>query len=134
MKYEELHEQENEKKIVYKELSYEIIAAALEVHKNLGPGFTENIYEEALCVELRSRNISFQRQFSVGIQYKGEKVGKYQLDLVVQDKVVVELKAVSDMIENFEYQLHAYLKATRKKLGILINFGKKSLEYKRIAN
>jgi GxxExxY protein len=128
-----VQEQDKEKKILYKELSYDIVAAALEVHKNLGPGFTENIYEEALCRELSSRGIAFQRQLSVDIQYKGEDIGRYQLDLLIDNRVVVELKAVTQMPDHFEYRLHAYLKATGKKLGILLNFGKKSLEYKRIA-
>ncbi len=130
----ELHEQSKEQKIIHKELSYEIVGAALEVHKNLGPGFTENIYEEAFCRELRLRGIPFQRQMPVEIGYKGETIGKYQLDLLVDDKVVVELKAISQMIEQFEYQLYAYLKATKKRVGVLINFGKRSLEHKRIVN
>ena len=129
----ELHEQDKEKKIIYKELSYEIVAAALEVHKNLGPGFTEKIYEEAFCKELRLRSISFQRQFGLTVCYKGEEIGKYQLDLLIDDKIVVEIKAVSQMVDHFEYQVHAYLKAAKKKLGLLINFGKKSLEFKRVA-
>jgi GxxExxY protein len=129
----ELQERGQEEKIIFKELSYEIVAAALEVHKNLGPGFTENIYEAAFCRELSSRGVAFQRQLSVVIQYKGENIGRYQLDLLIDEKVVVELKAVSQIADHFEHQLHAYLKATGKKLGILLNFGKKSLEYKRIA-
>jgi GxxExxY protein len=65
------------------------------VHKHLGPGFTENIYEEALCKELISQGIPFQRQASVDVMYKGEDVGRYQLDLIINDEVVVELKAIS---------------------------------------
>ena len=130
----ELHELHEGKKILFKELSYEIVAAALEVHRHLGPGFTENIYEEAFCRELHSRGIPFQRQVPVEIDYKGETVGKYQLDLLIDDKIVVELKAIAQSLEHFEYQLHAYLKATGKKLGLLLNFGKKSLEQTRIAN
>ena len=130
----ELHEKRNGKRIIFKELSYEIVAAAMEVHKHLGPGYTENIYETAFCRELNLRNIPFQNQVPVDIHYKGEGIGKYQLDLLIDDKIIVELKAISQMVDTFEYQLHAYLKATRKRLGLLINFGKKSLEYKRIAN
>ena len=126
-------EEKHDNKIIYKELSYEIVAAALEVHKSLGPGFTENIYEEALCRELHSRGIAFQRQFSVVVQYKGEDVGRYQLDMVVDGKIVIELKAASQVLDQFEHQLHTYLKASGKKLGILFNFGAKSLDYRRIA-
>jgi len=118
--------------IVHKELSFEIISAAMEVHKYLGPGFTENIYEEAICRESEIRNIPFERQALIDVAYKGYPVGNYRLDLAVDKKIVVELKAVSQMPEDFEYKLHSYLKATKLKLGLLINFGKKSLEYKRI--
>ena len=120
------------REIIHKELPFEIIAAAIEVHKELGPGFTENIYEEAFCRELELRNIPFERQAFIEIAYKGHSVGSYKLDLSVEKKVVVELKAVSQMPDDFEYKLHSYLKATRMKLGLLINFGKKSLEYRRI--
>lgn len=129
-----MSEQLEQKKLVFKELSFEIIAAALEVHRELGPGFTENIYEAAFCRELAMRGIMFSRQLPIEIKYKGEDIGKYQLDLLVDDRVVVELKAISQMPEQFESQLHAYLKATGKKLGILINFGRKSLEHKRLVH
>ena len=128
-----MNQQKQGKEIIHKELSYEIVAAALEVHKNLGPGFTETIYEEAFCKELRLRGISFQRQFGVTVWYKEEEIGRYQLDLLIDDKIVVEIKAVSQMVDHFEYQVHAYLKAAKKRLGLLVNFGKKSLELKRIA-
>ena len=128
----ELHQPSREKGIIYKELSYEIVAAAMEVHRNLGPGFTENIYEEAFCRELSLAEIAFERQVAVSVYYEDSEIGKYHLDLLVDGKVIVELKAVSQMIDSFEYQLHAYLRATKKKLGLLFNFGKKSLEYKRI--
>ena len=104
----------------------------MEVHKYLGPGFTENIYEEALCREFELRNIPFERQALIDVAYKGHPVGNYRLDLSVDKKIIVELKAVSQMPEDFEHKLHSYLKATKLKLGLLINFGKKSLEYKRI--
>jgi GxxExxY protein len=129
-----LYEEGPGERILYKDLSYKIVGAALEVHRELGPGFTENIYEETLCKELGKRGILLQRQVSVDVRYKGEDVGRYQLDLIINDEVVVELKAISQMVDHFEYQLYAYLKATKKKLGLLINFGKKSLEYKRIVN
>ncbi|GAB4343669.1 MAG: hypothetical protein Kow0099_22340 [Candidatus Abyssubacteria bacterium] len=77
----ELHEERERSKIIHKELSYQIVGVALEVHKHLGPGFTENIYEEAFCRELASLEIPFQRQLTVPVSYKGQEVGKYQLDL-----------------------------------------------------
>jgi len=118
--------------IIYKELSYAIMEALYEVHKVLGPGFSENIYEEAVCSELLARNIMFERQKNIEIKYKGDTIGEYRLDVVVDEKVILELKAVGDLNEVFKSQLLSYLKATGYKLGILANFGVKSLQYKRI--
>lgn len=107
--------------------------AVFEVHNTLGPGFTENIYEEALAKELNSRKLKFTRQKNIKVFYKGEEIGEYKLDMVVEDKIILELKAVSAMNELFESQLISYLKATGMKLGIIINFGTKRVSYKRIA-
>jgi len=120
--------------IVYKELSYTIIEACMEVHKILGPGFTEKIYEEAVIREISSRYIAFERQKPIEVFYKGDKIGEYRLDIVVDNKIILELKAVAELNSTFEAQLFSYLKATNLKLGILINFGKKKLEQKRIVN
>lgn len=120
--------------LVYKDLSYEIISAVYEVHNQLGPGFTENIYEEALIKELNARNILHERQKIVKVRYKGDVIGEYKLDLVVENKIILELKAVSELNEVFKSQLLSYLKASKLKLGILINFGSKSIEYVRIVN
>ena len=120
--------------IVYKDLSYTIIDACMEVHRILGPGFTEKIYEEAVIKEISSRSIAFERQKLIEVFYKGDKIGEYRLDIVVDNKVILELKAVSDMNSIFEAQLFSYLKATNMKLGILLNFGKKKLEFRRIVN
>jgi GxxExxY protein len=120
--------------IVYKELSYTIIEACMEVHKILGPGFTEKIYEEAVIREIAKRSIAFERQKLKEVFYKGDKIGEYRLDIVVDNKIILELKAVSDMNSTFEAQLFSYLKATNMKLGILLNFGKKKLEFRRIVN
>jgi GxxExxY protein len=120
--------------IVYKDLSYTIIEACMEVHRILGPGFTEKIYEEAVIREIAKRNIAFERQKLIEVFYKGDTIGEYRLDIVVDNRIVLELKAVSDMNSTFEAQLFSYLKATNMKLGILLNFGKKKLEFKRIAN
>jgi len=108
--------------------------AVFEVHNILGPGFPENIYEESLCKELERRKINYEQQKPIKVLYKGDKVGDYKLDLVIEDKVILELKAISELNEVFEAQLYSYLKATGLKLGILINFGGKKVEYKRIAN
>lgn len=121
------------KELIYKELSFKIMEAVFEVHNALGPGFTENIYEEALVKELNLRGINFESQKTIKIYYKGEKIGEYKLDMVVEGKIILELKAASELNELFESQLISYLKATKLKLGILINFGSKRVSYKRIA-
>jgi len=119
-------------KWLYEKLTYDIIGAAMEVHRTLGPGFLEYVYEEALCYELNQRNINFGRQKELDIYYKDWLIPrKYKPDLIVEDKVIVEIKATSGLTEIDEAQLINYLKATRKKIGLLLNFGKKELETKR---
>ena len=133
----ELHEctnGTNEEKVVYKELSFKIIEACFEVHNILGPGYSEKIYEEAVSKELRNRGIGYERQKLVEVYYKGEKIGEYRLDLVVENKIILELKAVSELSNIFEAQLLSYLKAAGMKLGILVNFGSKKVVYRRIVN
>ena len=133
----ELHEYTNgtnEEKVVYKELSFKIIEACFEVHNILGPGYSEKIYEEAVSKELRNRGIGYERQKLVEVYYKGEKIGEYRLDLVLENKIILELKAVSELSNIFEAQLLSYLKAAGMKLGILINFGSRKVEYRRIVN
>lgn len=120
------------KKIINNELSYNIMEAVFEVHNILGPGYSENIYEEALAKELKKRKIPFERQKSIEVKYKGEKVGEYKLDMVIDEKILLELKAVTELNSIFESQLISYLKATGIKLGILINFGTRKVSYKRL--
>ena len=120
--------------IIYRELSYRVMQAVFEVHNVLGPGFAENLYEKALSYEFESRGIPFERQRSVTVLYKGRMLGTHRLDLVVDDKIVLELKAVSALKDLFKQQTLSYLKATDLKLGILINFGTPRVEYVRIAN
>ena len=100
----------------------------------MGPGFVESVYEEALVYELELRGIAFERQKEIVIHYKERTVGTHRLDLVVDDKIVVELKAVSALTDAFKQQTLSYLRATDAKLGILINFGTPRVEYTRIAN
>ena len=119
-------------KIPHQDLTYEIIGAAMEVHSELGPGYNEEIYQKALEIELRNRKVQFEPQKSVEIKFKGEMVGLKLLDFLVEDKVVVEIKALSQLDSDHEAQLISYLKATGSEVGLLINFGTKKLEYKRI--
>jgi GxxExxY protein len=119
---------------IYKELSYKIMEAVFEVHNILGPGYPEDKYEKALCHEFRDRKINYEQQKLAKLAYKDEDLGDFRLDLVVDGKIILELKAVAELNEVFEAQLYSYLKATGLKLGILVNFGKKQVEYKRIVN
>lgn len=99
-----------------------IISAAMEVHLTLGPGLLESVYEQALAEEFRLRNIPFQRQQPINLKYKGVEIGDHRVDFLVNGKIVVELKAVSEMNNIFYAQLMTYLKALDLKVGLLINF------------
>ncbi len=99
-----------------------IIKCAIEVHRNLGPGLLESIYERALCYEFDANGISFKRQVSVPVLYKGQQLGEQRIDILVENQVVLELKAVDRMDPVFQAQLLSYLKLTGKKMGLLINF------------
>ena len=104
------------------ELSCVVIGAAIEVHRQLGPGFLESVYEEALCLELRDREIPFEHQVSTAVQYKGQSVGEGRLDLLIDRKIVVELKTVDTILPIHKAQMFSYLKMTGCQLGLLINF------------
>jgi GxxExxY protein len=119
-------------KILFKELSYKIIGAAMEVHRTLGSGFLEAVYEAALAHELTLRGIPFERQKELPVYYKGQLVGHYVADFVVDGQIIVELKAVSKLTKAHQAQAHNYLAATGLCLAILINFGAESLQQKRI--
>ncbi len=110
------------------DLTYRIIGAAMSVHSELGPGLFEGVYENALCVELNKREIGYQRQRRFRIQYDGEDVGDMIADLVVEDKVIVELKSVQELLPVHEAQVIAYLRAANMKTGLLINFNVRSLK------
>ena len=105
-----------------------IIGACIEVHRALGPGFLEEIYEEALAIELGLRGIPFKRQLPVNIQYKGNPIGEHRLDFLVADKIVLELKAVTEIALIHKAIVKSYLKATGKKLALLVNFNVRALK------
>ena len=120
-------------KIIHKEEAFNIIGAAMEVHNVVGCGFTEPLYQDALEEELRLRNIPFEREKTYYFSYKGKRLDKtFRPDCVCYDTVIVELKTVDEISDEHYAQVYNYLKATRMQLGLLINFGKRSLEYKRI--
>jgi len=115
-----------------KDLTEAIIAAAIAVHRELGPGFLESVYEEALCVELDSRAIPYERQKIIPITFKDHVVGSHRLDLLVAEKVVVELKAVKAMDPVFYAVVRSYLNAAKVQTGLLINFNAIPMAIKRI--
>lgn len=104
------------------ELAHAVIGAAIEVHRQLGPGFLESIYEEALSVELTALGITVERQKETGVVYKGRVIGKHRLDLLVGGRLIVELKTVEELAAIHKAQVISYLKAMRLSLGLLINF------------
>ncbi|MDO9613711.1 MAG: GxxExxY protein [Bacteroidota bacterium] len=121
--------------ILYKDESYAIIGACIKVHSELGAGFLEAVYQEALEKEFTKRNIPFQRQPKLSLYFNGEKLKKYYVaDFLCYDSIVLELKATSYLAEFNIKQLQNSLKASKQRLGILINFGTPSLTYKRILN
>ena len=118
----------------FDELSNRIIRAAIEVHKKLGPGFLESIYQKAVPFQLRKDKMIVETQREVKISYDGEEIGMHRLDLVVEKKIVVELKTVTELNDNHLAQLLSYLKATGIKIGLLLNFTKATLEIKRVVS
>ncbi len=115
-----------------KELTEQIIAAAIAVHKELGPGFLESAYEEALCIELTYREIPYERQKNFDVPFRGVTVGQCRPDLFVDQKVIVELKAVKTIDPVFYAIVRSYLKAAKVQTGLLINFNDIPLAVKRI--
>lgn len=102
-----------------------VIGAAIEVHRHLGPGFLESVYEEALSIELGLRGIRFQRQKPLSVSYKGKSVGDSRVDLWIDDRLIVELKALDRILPIHHAQLISYLKTSSLPLGLIINFNEK---------
>ncbi|HWP92208.1 MAG TPA: GxxExxY protein [Thermodesulfobacteriota bacterium] len=124
----------NEKDILYKELSYKIIGLDMEVHNKLGYGFLEKVYENALLILLPRKDIEAKQQAPIKVYFEGEVVGNYFADILVEDKIILEIKALDKIIDVYIAQTLNYLKATGLQLAIILNFGKKRLEYERIVN
>ncbi|MBW6515728.1 MAG: GxxExxY protein [Candidatus Cloacimonetes bacterium] len=112
---------------------YQIIGACYTVHNELGNGFLEPVYQEALSIEMANNKIPFEREKHISIHYKGYILDKkYIADFVCYDKIILELKSVDDLIDEHASQVFNYLKASKMRLGLLINFGKTKLQYKRV--
>ena len=116
-------------KLLYENLTYKIIGAAQEVYKELGPGYLESVYEDALCYELDQLNVSYQRQIELDVRYKNVIFERrFRADLLVENKVLVENKAMKRITNQEEAQLINYLKTTRLRVGLLFNFGSNTFE------
>ena len=118
--------------LVEKDVTEQIIGAAFEVHKHLGYGFLESVYKRAMKVELEVRGLAAEVEAEIRVQYKGVEVGFYKADLFVCNRVIVELKVAPDYCSNDEPQLLNELKATGIKVGLLINFGRHKVGFKRL--
>ena len=116
----------------FEELSGRILAAAVDVHKALGPGFVESIYQKAMEVALKHRGIPLERQREVMVYFEEEPVGLQRLDLVIENQIIVELKAIKAFEDIHFAQLRSYLKATGLKVGLLLNFNTSTLSIKRV--
>jgi len=120
------------KSLIHQELTSKIIASAFEVYNQLGTGFLEKVYENALEVELGLRDLTVETQKEVIVSYKGIEVGLYKIDLLINGKVIVETKCCENIVHAHRAQLINYLKATGVKVGLIINFGKSKLEFERL--
>ncbi len=118
----------------HKELSYKIVGLTMEVHRKLGGGFLEKIYENSLMILLRRENISAEQQVPIKVYFEDQIVGEYIADILVENRIILELEAVEILSPAHRAQTVNYLKATKLKVAYLINFGKHSLEYERFVN
>jgi len=118
----------------HKELTYKIIGCAMEVHKHLGNGFQELIYQRALAIEMESQGISFSREHEMQILYKGQDIGTRRVDFFVDGVIMVEIKAIIDLQDVHLAQAMNYVEAYNLEIGLLINFGSKSLQHNRVHN
>lgn len=121
-------------KVIYPELSYKIVGILFKVHSTLGNKYQEKYYQRAIAVEFKNQDVNFEKELCVDLDYGGCKIGKYFLDFLVENKIVLEIKT-TDRFRMIDFkQVEGYLKSKKIKLGILCNFRKERLEYKRVLN
>jgi GxxExxY protein len=123
-----------EQELLYKELTHKVIGCAMEVHRVLGPGFQEYIYQRALAIEMKTAGIGFEEEFELPIHYKGQKIGLRRVDFWIDKTVSLEIKAKSEIENAHLAQAINYIEASNVSTGLLINFGATSLQFKRIHN
>ena len=124
----------NESNILYKDLSYKIVGLAMQVYNTLGYGFLEKVYENALMVLFQREGIQAKQQTPITVYFDGQAVGDYCADILIEDKIILELKSVEKIIDVHRSQALNYLKATGLKLAIILNFGKEGLEHERFVH
>lgn len=122
----------NENKILYKDLSYKIVGLAMQVHNKLGFGFSEKVYENSTMILFKREGIQAKQQTPITVYFEGEVVGDYYADILVEDKIILELKSAEEIADAHRSQVLNYLKATGLQLAIILNFGKEGLEYERL--
>jgi len=115
-------------------LTNKIIGIAIDIHRALGPGFVEKIYQRAMYIDLKNNSILFEREKKAAVRFKNALLGYQNLDFIIENELVVEIKAVSKISEIHMAQVLSYLKATNKKLGLILNFANPKIEIKRVAN
>jgi len=118
--------------MLYKDITEKILSACFEVINELGSGFLESVYESALLIVLQEKGLIFKNQCTIDVFFRNQCVGQFYADILVEDKVVVEIKAVKNLLPEHQAQLINYLNATNKEVGLLVNFGNQKLEYKRL--
>jgi GxxExxY protein len=116
------------------DLSNRIIGLAIGIHKKLGPGFQEKIYQEALLKEFKKDGMEYEKQKIIRVDYDGQSLGNQRIDLLVDEEIILEIKACSKIIPIYRDQLISYLKTTDKRLGLILNFGRSKLEIKRVVH
>lgn len=124
----------NDEKVIYPELSYRIVGILYDVHNTLGGGHKEKYFQNAIAVELTKNNIPFKREVHCPLIYKETKIGKYFLDFSIEDKIILEIKSGERFDKDFINQVYAYLKTTGLKLGIIANFTREKVKFRRILN
>ena len=112
----------------FNKITEKVIGCAIEVHKQLGPGLLESVYEKAICIELEEHKINYERQKILPVKYKNQEIGEFRIDVVVENSVVIELKSVERHDPVFESQILSYMKLGNYKVGLLINFNSKLLK------
>ncbi len=125
--------EEKKTKLLHEDLTYKLIGICFKIHTAIGCGFPERIYHKAIIVELKKEGLNYVTEKLTKVKYEEKEIGIFRLDLVIEEKVIIEIKAVEYMPKVFKEQLLSYLKATEYEVGLLVNFGSAKLEYERMA-